>query len=170
MEIPTYKHEIAVDFMRFVDNVSKKYGFDYRDMAGKWSAKNYKKFDRLKKQWAFNNGFGEAWQRVKDAPRCNKGDPEYADYIAIEQGWYHAEGAKLIDEIPYQDVWHWMIDNDFENLHKGSVYELYLGEDRFENENVPEYVKTVLRAIQTEVLDHPAFNKNDQSLACYIDW
>jgi hypothetical protein len=154
MEIPMYKAKPAIDFMRFMDGLEKKYNFDHRDCASKykWIAERR---DELCKEWGIDYN---VWGKIKPS-----------DMNEREKQFYEVYKAEVTDEKkqpPYQDFWHWLLDNDFVELHRGGFNNISFW--NLEEGNTPDWVKKVLQLILDEVKDNPAFD--GEELNCYVDW
>ena len=63
--------------------------------------------------------------------------------------WRHGVKA-LSDAIPYQSLWHWLIENDFNDLERGSVGSIALSEVRL-SKDLPDYVLRFLRILRDEL-------------------
>jgi len=167
MQLKEYTYPKALDFHPFVDELEKKYGFYFRDMAGKYSKGSLDKQKTHKQQWMEDNGFGGK-EYVLDKPEgqqedWSKDSPEIALRIEINTKYRRQD-----DLIPYQDVWHWLLDNDFCELRRGGLNYLNLL-DNIEEESTPEFVKTFLRAVLEEVKDHPEYY-DGESVSFHVDW
>lgn len=150
----------SILFDKLMSHIKFTYKVDYRDVAGRNTHYRHQKAEQLKKAWAFANGFGDAWNRVKAAKTLNKDVPEYRDYIAIEQGWYKAEGEAFINQKPYLDVWHWLYDNDFEDFREKETCELDLTEERIlsKEDPLPPHVMLVFSLMHRELKDLKQFD------------
>jgi hypothetical protein len=74
-----------------------------------------------------------------------------------------------MDEIPYLDFWHWMLDGPFSELHRGGVN--YLSIDWFDGEGAkdnPDFVNIILKDIFEACKNHPAFD--GECINFYVDW
>ncbi len=152
----------AIDFDKMMEHIKATYKVDYRDVLGRDTPKRQRKADKLKKEWAFANGFGESWTRIysKREP-CNAGDPLYEEYIRIEQGWFADGGEKFLTEIPYMDVWHWLIDNDFNGIYdfpRGETPTIIMDLTEARILTLPQHVAVVFALIHREVAAHTGFN------------
>lgn len=167
MEIPLYEFPTCIDFNDFMDALGEKYGWNYRDMAGKYTTEGREKTKALKAQWLKENGY-EGKEHVLDVPVGSKidwpvGSEEMNLRIEINQKFNRIEKAY---EVPYQDVWHWLMDNAFYDISNGSMQ--YLAVDLID-EDTPDYVQTVLNAIyETVPEDHPA--RKYGSINFYVHW
>lgn len=153
MEIPIYKssdRRPAIDFCPFARELEKAYGFEHRDMGGKY------KHQREAKEVADKIDGSDGWYTTRPAD-YNEKQKEASDV-------YH---ELLKSSPPYQDVWHWLLDNDFDEFQRGSDNN-YLSFSSLEEEETPEYVKVFLRAVQEVVKDHPAYDGED--VRFHIDW
>lgn len=166
MTLSVHRSKPAVNFTELMDAVEKKHGFDIRDMGGKYSAETRKKDEEYQDAWLEQNGyFGKAY--VLNTPEgsnkdWDKDSPEMALRIEINKkmtatGYYKAKPSELI---PYQDVWHWLLDRDFCELSNGSYNWLDLSDERLANEDdkIPDYVLKFLKAAREEVEGHEAFD------------
>lgn len=167
MEIPLYEFPTCIDFNDFMDNLGAKYGWNYRDMAGKYSEEGRAKAKELKSQWLKENGY-EDKEHVLDLPEGSRvdwlvGSEEMNLRIEINAKFRRVEEQF---ELPYQDVWHWLTDHSFYDLSNGSIQCL---DDSEIEEETPDYVVTVLNAISAEVpADHPS--RQYGSIHFYIHW
>lgn len=169
MEIPEYKGSPAIDFCPFMELLDEKYGWDHRDMAGAFSKEAYAENEAHKRAWMEKNGYGDKWH-VLDKPKGYREDwPKDSEEmkLRIEINTKYGDIEKLLER-PYQDVWHWLLDHDFCELCRGGYNTIYLHEERFEKEDIPDYVVKVLRAMYEEVKDHPAYD--GKLVTFYIDW
>lgn len=111
MEIPVRKFPVCINFSLFMKLLGKKYGWNYRDMAGR-----------------------------------------------------HGKNGRA--DQPYQDVWHWLLDNDFSEISNGSIRSI--SNDCLTDAETPDYVKTVVKAIFDEVKDHPALDGD--TVHFWVEW
>lgn len=136
-------------------------------MAGSHSDEFRKEEAERKAQWMIDNGY-EGKEHVLDYPKGTRKDwakdsPEMALRIEIHHKY---EPIRKANERPYQDVWHWLLDNAFYELSNDSV--CYLDETSYDK-GTPDYVITVLNAIAAEVpADHPA--RQHGSINFYVYW
>lgn len=167
MDIPIYEFPTCIDFNEFMDHLRAKYGWNYRDMAGKYSSEGRAKAKELKTQWMIDNGY-EGKEYVLDQPKGSKidwpvGSVEMNLRIEINTKFRRVEEQF---EVPYQDVWQWLTSNAFYDVNNGSIQ--YLDCDEYDDE-APDYVLTVLKAIDAEIPPaHPA--RQSGSIQFYIHW
>jgi hypothetical protein len=147
MKIPMHKPEPAIDFHPFVDELEKKYGFKFNDMAGRY---NYH-FELKKK---INEKYGDlTWYTTSPKDHNEEQKKAHEEY---------KEGMK--QEPPYENVWHWLLDHDFCELRRGGYNSIWLEKGR----DAPPYVKKFLDAMREEVKGHEAFD--GESVNFYVDW
>lgn len=136
----------AIDFTTFMRALDKKYDIEYRNMS---------KRDKVLKKACVERG-------IDYMKWYNK---QFTKMDAIE-----LEVKEIGDNIPFQDVWHWMMDNDFEGLQKSSCMWLWLNQTRLNDKSIPDYVITVLKAIRAEVENTDVWDDEQQSVYFYFDW
>jgi hypothetical protein len=117
----------AIDFYDFVAKLEIKYKIDFHD----WQ-KTHKQTEKLCKERGL-------------------------DYIT----WYNKQFTKmtplelevkeLSDKIPYQNVWHWLIENDFDEPKHGPGNFLDFSENRIQEE-IPNFVKEFFKIAHTELV------------------
>lgn len=170
MEIPMYTANPAVDFLPFIRLIEQKYGYNFNDMAGTHSIEARKEREKVRDKWMAENGY-EGKQYVLDKPEGSKEDwskDSEEMKLRIEINTKTRE-LLLSVERPYQNVWHWLLDNDFSCLNRGGYNSLFINEDRLLNDvDIPDFVRKFLRAIYEEAKDNPAYD--GECLNCYIDW
>lgn len=158
MEIPMYQPKPAIDFIPFMKLIEEKYGFKYRDMAGKytWIAELKKRIDEK---------YGDkTWYNTKPVDMNENQKAAYEEYK-----------QELKNEPPYQDVWHYMLDQ-FGEFNKSAINWLHItpwgkwvgDEWVLDEKQHPDYVQKVYDAILAEVKDNPAFD--GEGVNFYIDW
>ena len=155
---------MVINFNNLMKDIKEKYKIDYRDMAGVYSKDRVKLADQMKKDWAYRNNLGESYERVKASKECRAGLPLYDEYIKIEQGWFKDEGSAFYDELPYLDVWHWLLDNDFEDMENGGTFDLDISMKRIFGSE-PEYVRIIFALMRKEL--EPIDN---DVIQCYVSW
>jgi len=137
------KKSKAIDFHDLVTQLEAKHGFSFYDMA-----------DRSKK-------VGEAC-RVRGIDHPTWHGKQFAKMTPLE-----LEVKAISDAIPYQNVWHWLTDNDFEDLERGDKNYLDLSEERLADEDLPEYVEKFLRILRDEL---NAQGVTEDEVEFYIDY
>lgn len=169
MKIPVHEFPVCIDFIPFMEELEKKYGWKYRDMAGRFSKEAHLEQDALKLEWMNANGYAGKWH-VLDSPTGSSMSDWPADSEEMKLRIEINTKFQPIEEKikrPYQDVWHWMLENPFAELYRGGVNYLdisfYLDDD-----DTPEYVRLVLRAIEGETKNHPAAGAD--GISFFIDW
>lgn len=169
MEIPMFNAPSAIDFCPFASALGEKYGFNYRDMAGKYSKEAGIEREEAKRIWLEKNGYSDK-AYVLDKPEGSQADwpgdsEEMRLRIEINKAMA-SDGFNPFELRPYQDVWHWLLDNDFYDLQRGGYNTLSFWS--LEDDKTPDYVKKFLLAVREEVKDNPAFD--GKSVTFYIDW
>ena len=124
--LPIHQKSGQINFFQFVRQLEAKHGFDFHDMA-----QRYEQQVKLCKARGINH---TKWYNKK-----------FTDMNAVE-----LEVKELGDAIPYQNVWHWLIDNDFDDITKGPDNILDLSEDRL-SEEMPDYVAKFFRIMRDEL-------------------
>ena len=143
---------IAYHDMR--DHVAKKYDINERDYAGKFS-KVKSEDDRLR-DYLLATG-------VKNIENFfNKGDVALSDLTEEEKqvylDWFRQP------PVPYQDFWHWQLENMFSGFTKGRPLEINWQEAKEEakENNAPDWVQEILEMYYTEF--------GDETYTVIIDW
>lgn len=190
----TYVAPPSINFTEFMDALQKEKGYDYRDFAGKFSKKNINRVVDNKKLWMDKNGYSGLYY-VIDKPEGSiddwpKGSVEMALRIEINSKYQDIERAEYVS-VPYQDGWHWLLDNPFSGFNRGGINYLsisYLsekpdwydewfvgkyGSDRenswYEfNSETPDWMNVILNDIFEACKDHSAFDGD--TISFYIDW
>lgn len=163
--------EPMIDLFVITDALKSDYGMDYRDMAGKYSDKAKKEKEALLDKWLSDNGY-EGMSYVLDKPKDSAVDWPKDSYemllrTEINTKKLDAGFDRMLDNLyPYQDVWHYLLDHDFAEFNRGGSNILYL-EDY---ESDPDYVKTFRKTVLKIVEGHPAFDADELTLNCYVDW
>lgn len=169
MEIPIYEMPVCIDFNTFMDRLGQQEGWNYRDMAGKYTARGRKLAKELKLEWLEQNGYSGKEHCLNKPVSSNVdwavGSEEMNTRIEINQKFRAFEATH---EVPYQDVWHWLLAHSFYEMHNGSVQCLDEG-ILDEDDEIPDYVRTVLNAIFAAVpTDHPS--RKYGSIHFYVHW
>jgi hypothetical protein len=154
MKIPMYTADPAVDFMPFMNALEEEHSFSYHDCAGKYKWIHNRQ-NELCKEWDIDYS---VWGKIKPSEMTGK-DKEFYEV-------YQEEVHDETKQPPYQDFWHWLLDNDFCELHRGGFN--YLSFWSIDDDETPEWVKRVLELIKDAVKDNPAYD--GESLNCYVDW
>lgn len=163
--------EPMIDLFEITDALKEEQGMDYRDMAGKYSAKARDERDALREKWLSDNGY-EGFGYVLNNPEGSnidwaKDSVEMTLRIEINTKMREDKFYEMLDDLyPYQDVWHYLLDNDFCELHRGGANTLYLGECKSD----PDYIARFRKAALELVKGHPAFDEDEEWVVCYIDW
>jgi hypothetical protein len=170
MKIPVHKLPDSIDFSEFMRELNKKYGWDHRDMAGSHSKEAYAERDKLKSAWMAANGYAGK-EYVLDEPKggSKKAWPQDSEEMKLRieiNSKYRESGQEEKDERPYQDFWHWLLENDFSDLHRGGIN--FLSFESIDEECTPDFVKKILVAIQTEVMGHAAYDEG--GVHFFVDW
>jgi hypothetical protein len=140
--LPINKKTGLIDFHDLVRQLEAKHGFKFHDMA---------QIHKQQKQFCRDRGIDHtAWY--------NK---QYTKMNALE-----LEVKELSDAIPYQNVWHWLTDNDFEDLERGAGNYIDLSEARLSGE-LPDYVLRFLRILRDEL---NAEGITGDQVEFYVDW
>lgn len=140
--LPIDEKSGQIKFFTFVRQLEAKHGFDFHDMAE--THKQQRKFC--------------AERGINHTEWYNK---QYTKMNALE-----LEVKELSDAIPYQNIWHWLTDNDFDDLTKGPGNILDLSADRLAQE-MPDYVLKFFRILREEL---NANGITDDEVEFYVDW
>ncbi len=140
--LPINKKTGLIEFHAYVRQLEAKHGFDFHDMA-----QGYKK----KMQFCRERGivFTEWYNK------------QFTKMNALE-----LEVKALGDAIPYQNVWHWLTDNDFDDVQRGAGNCIDLSEARL-SEELPDYVLRFLRILRDEL---NAEGVTEDQVEFYVDW
>lgn len=155
MKIPMVYQKPMIDFNPFMKLIEDKYGFDYRDMAGKYSDKNPNKFGN----WCDRKGYGQY-----DSEGKHRGS---------SQIWYKEyQEDESVTDVPYLDGWHYFLSYHFDDLCRGGAnymrFEYNEDSDEPDFTIHPDWIQPVYKAIYNEVKEHEAF---DGYCVCFhIDW
>lgn len=153
-----------------VDAVEAKSGKDTRDWAGKYKNKptteDYLLGNFPAANWAKSKGYN--WEVLNDNPDGTpRTDEEIKLRVKINEEYRSVEDQY---EIPYQDFWHYTIDNMFLYAENGSFHyfdpEQHLEEIKDKNLGDKEFVKEILPYF-VEVFKE---NKIKGSVQVLIDW
>ena len=158
-----------VDFHEVCREVEEKFGFDFRDMAGKYSEKGRAARSVKWEELLESHGFG-AYKHVLNKPEGStedwlKDSAEMAKRIEINKTVYPILHAWEEENQPYQDVWHYMIDHDFYDVSNGSMHTIYFNDLE---EDAPDYVKKFYESMHSMVKDSPAYK--DGALEVWVEW
>jgi hypothetical protein len=182
VEIPYYKPSPAIEFNKFIHLLEEEKGYKYRDMAGKYSKEAREERDLKLDEWLDTNGYAGK-KYVLNKPEGSQEDwakdsPEMALRVEINT---KIRGYLEALERPYQDVWHWLLKNAFQDvrngceeflsitlLNKPDWFEDENGDYPFNEEPNPEYVERVLQDIFEACKDSPAFD--GEGINFYIWW
>jgi hypothetical protein len=124
--LPIDKKTGVIEFHAFVRQLEAKYGFDFHDMA---------QIHKNQKQFCRDRGIDHTQWYNKQFTKMN----------ALE-----LEVKALSDTIPYQNVWHWLTDNDFDDVERGAGNYIDLSEARLSGK-LPDYVLRFLRILRNEL-------------------
>ena len=167
MVIPLYEFPACIDFNAFMDQLETKYGWDFRDMAGRYSEATRAAEAERKSSWMKANGY-EGKEHVLDYPKGTRKDwpadsEEMALRIEISSKY---EPIRKAFEPPYQDVWHWLLDNSFSDMNNGSIVQLDISDY---SSSTPDYVFTFLNSVaETVPTGHPA--RDGSYISFYVHW
>lgn len=167
MDIPLYEFPACIDFNAFTDAIEAKHGWDYRDMAGRYSEATKAKESAFHAQWMKDNGY-EGKEHVLDYPKGSRKDwPQDSEEMALRiEISKKFEPIRKAHELPYQDVWHWLLDNAFCELNNGSIVHLDVKDY---NKHTEDYVVKFLNTVDAEVpADHPA--RDGSTISFYVYW
>lgn len=125
--LPIHQKSGLIDFFELVRKLEKEHGFEFHDMAQR---------QKQQRQFCLDRGIDHAAWYSKRFTLMNE---------------LELEVKALSDALPYQNLWHWLIDNDFNSLERGSsVGSFDLSEARFSTD-LPDYVLRFLRILRDEL-------------------
>jgi hypothetical protein len=124
--LPIDKKTGVIEFHAFVRQLEAKYGFDFHDMA---------QIHKNQKQFCRDRGIDHTQWYNKQFTKMNP---------------LELEVKALSDAIPYQNVWHWLTDNDFDDVERGAGNYIDLSEARLSGK-LPDYVLRFLRILRNEL-------------------
>lgn len=132
----------AIDFHDLVRQLEKAHDFDFHDMAG-----IYRKQLELCKEYGINH---TKWYN-KQFTKMNETE------LKIKE---------ICDELEYENVWHWLTDNDFEDLADGNQFQMLdLSVERLA-EDMPEFVRKFFIILRAEL---NVAGITDDAVEFYID-
>lgn len=161
--------EPILDYNDVIDYIEEKYNIDTRDYAGKFNGKGKKKIKELEDNWLEVNGYGQ-YKHVLNKPKGSKKDWEEGSEeirIRVEINTRIRDEEKDWEEIvPYLDYWHWMLDNNFDNVSNGcNQYWGVMG--ILESETTPKWVKEITQLVYDEFKE---YLDEDGGFEVYIWW
>lgn len=168
MKVKLKEFEPSIDFCEFMRDLDKKYNFKHRDMSNAFGPESAEERKIKIEKWLEKNGY-DGLGYVLDLPQDSSSDwPEGSEEMRLRI----EINTKLrdVDDLdrPYEDFWHWLLDNDFSEIHNGSFVQLELHDERLKDPDIPEYVKKVMKAIHTEVKDSDAYD--EEFVNFYVIW
>jgi hypothetical protein len=140
--LPIDKKTGVIEFHAFVRQLEAKHGFDFHDMA---------QIHKNQKQFCRDRGIDHTQWHNKQFTKMNP---------------LELEVKALSDAIPYQNVWHWLTDNDFEDVERGAGNYIDLSEARLSGE-LPDYVLRFLRILRNEL---NAEGVTDDKVEFHVNW
>jgi hypothetical protein len=140
--LPIDKKTGVIEFHALVRQLEAKHGFDFHDMA---------QIHKNQKQFCRDRGIDHTQWYNKQFTKMN----------ALE-----LEVKALSDAITYQNVWHWLTDNDFEDVEHGAGNYIDLSEARLAGE-LPDYVLRFLRILRNEL---NAEGVTDDKVEFHVNW
>ena len=167
----TYKWPTAIDYHDFEKYIEKKYGFNHRDYAGKYSPEGRAETDAKMEEYLTSQGFDLLeYRKVKDCPEGSKEDwpadsPEMQLRIACNNALRKAGSYDAFSR-PYQDWWYQHCDD----IQRGAVNYIDLADETWGGTRKEEWICEINAIWRKELEGHPAYDPDEQQVACHVDW
>lgn len=166
----TYEWPVVIDYSDFEQYIEKKYGFDHRDYAGKYSKEGQAEAEAKRDAFLISKGFKpEEYKKCLDKPEGSDTDwpldsEEMKLRVAVNTVLNEVYDTDLIER-PYQDWWHQHCDD----VQRGAVNYISLADEDYDGPK-EDWVCEINAIWREELKDHPAYDAEEQTVSCFIDW